>query len=145
MAARMTTPLMLGLLVTMNFAAVLFVLRVFLKNPWVTGTLFFVIWTPIWTGGRYAEGDWASVAQWGFELAFLFFLMTRFGLFAAGAFSTLSMMMDWSILTNDFGAWYGESSLAATVFLIGLGLYGFYAALGGRPVAAFVGDAPPPR
>ena len=109
----------------------------------MVAVVFFALWGPVAGAARIGEGDWASVMQWGLEIGFLFLLTMRYGLFAAYVFSTLSQLIDWSILTNDFGAWYGQSSLVATLCLVAIGLYAFYAALGGRPIAALVGDPPP--
>jgi hypothetical protein len=89
---------------------------------------------------RAVAGDWADVTQWGLELGFLFFLSLRFGLFAASVFSTLSFLLYTAVLTSDFGAWYGQSSLVAVTGIVALTLFGFYAALGGRPLAWLTSD-----
>jgi hypothetical protein len=144
MAARLAGSVLAGLAVAFMFFAVLFAARALFKRHWLAVIVFFAVWGPVNSAAYIADGDWASVVEWSFELGFLAFLIMPYGLFAATVFSTLSQLIDWSILTNDFGAWYGQSSLLATVILIAIAVYGVYAALGGRPFAAFVGDAASP-
>ena len=72
--------------------------------------------------------------QWGLEFGFLLFLTLRFGVFASVLFSCLSMLIDWSMFTSDFSAWYGRPSLAATLILGGLTAYAFRTSIGRRPV-----------
>jgi len=38
------------------------------------------------------------------------------------------------LLTNDFGAWYGESSLVVVVVVSALALWAFRTSLDGRPL-----------
>jgi hypothetical protein len=140
MAARMAASLLTATSVTFTFFAVLLAAKTVLKRPWTVVVVLFALWGPVGGATRIVEGDWASVVQWVLEIGFLFFLMMRYGLFAATVFSALSQLIDWSILTSNFGAWYGQSSLVATVVLVAVALYGFYAALGGRPVAALVDE-----
>jgi hypothetical protein len=42
--------------------------------------------------------------------------------------------IEYGLLTNDFGAWYGESSLVVVVMVGALALWAFRTALGGRPL-----------
>jgi hypothetical protein len=78
--------------------------------------------------------NWMDTLQWGLEFAFLLFLTLQFGVFASVLFSCLSMLIDWSMFTSDFSAWYGRPSLAATLILAVLTLYAFRTSIGRRPV-----------
>ena len=55
---------------------------------------------------------------------FLLFLTLRFGLLAAAVQSCLSQIVNQAVLTYRFDAWYGQSSLIATMLVIGVALYG---------------------
>jgi len=135
MLATLLGPLVAGVFVGMAWFTVLLVGKIVFRRTWLAAFVFFLLFG-IAVGANYViEQDWLAITQWCFELGFLLFLTVRFGPFAASLFSTLSLLIDHSILTYDFGAWYGQSSLVATVILVAIALYGYYTALGGKPLA----------
>jgi serine/threonine protein kinase len=136
MAAAMLGPLLFGLAVSVTFFSVLFVARLVFRRTWLAAIIYFVFWGAMFGAGSALRGDWIALAEWLIEVSFLLFMTLRFGLFAAAVFSSLSMLIDWSIWTFDFGGWYGQSSLVAVVVLVGLGVWAFRTSLGGRPLFA---------
>ena len=140
MIAMTLAPFVTGIFVGVPWFAVLLLAKTAFKKTWLAAVTYFVFFVFAINGSRFVEGDWPSVTVWCLEVAFLLFLSLRFGLFAASLFSALSLLINRSMLTYEFGAWYGQASLVATVLLVAFALYGFFAALGGRPVAALAGD-----
>jgi hypothetical protein len=113
MAVVMLGPMLFGLTVAISFFSVLFVARLLFRRTWVAALIYFVFWGAMFGAGSALRGDWLLLAEWLIEVSFLLFMTLRFGLFAAAVFSSLSMLIDWSIFTYEFGAWYGQSSLVA--------------------------------
>jgi hypothetical protein len=101
------------------------------RRTWIAVGLALVLWL---FGNANVLSHWVDTLQWSLEFAFLLFLTLRFGVFASALFSCLSMLMDWSMFTSDFGAWYGRPSLAATLILAGLTIFAFRISVGRRPL-----------
>jgi predicted Ser/Thr protein kinase len=141
--AAILAPFLSGIFVGMTWFAVLLLAKTLFKRTWLAAASYFLVFGIAIGASRVMEADWPGATLWCFELGFLLFLSLRFGLFAASLFSTLSLTINRSILTYDFAAWYGQGSLVATIILVTIAFYGFYASLGGRPLARLlaVGDA----
>jgi hypothetical protein len=135
MMATILGPFLSGIFVGTIWFAVLLFAKALFKKTWLAASSYFLVFGIAIGGSRVVEADWPGATLWCFELSFLLFLSLRFGLFAASLFSALSLTINRSILTYEFGAWYGQGSLVATVILVTIALYGFHAALGGRPLA----------
>jgi protein-S-isoprenylcysteine O-methyltransferase Ste14 len=61
-------------------------------------------------------------------------MMVRFGLLALVVMGAVGVFIQRGLLTNDFGAWYGESSLVVVFVVSALALWAFRTSLGGRPL-----------
>jgi len=131
MAANLALPFFYGLTVGMGLFLTLFLCYIVVRRKWIAAILALLLW---FAGNPGVLSHWMDTMQWGLEFAFLLFLTLRFGMFASVLFSCLSMLMDWSMLTSDFGAWYGRPSLGATLILAALTLYAFRTSIGRRPV-----------
>ena len=130
-AANVTIPFYYGLVVGMGVFFVFFIVNVMVRRKWLAA----LVACMLWFGGNIGVlSDWIAAMQWGLEFVFLLFLTLRFGLFASALFSCLSQLIDWSILTGDFGAWYGHASLAASLIIGALTLYAFRVSLGNTPL-----------
>jgi hypothetical protein len=46
----------------------------------------------------------------------------------------VGLFIQHGLLTNDFGAWYGESSLVVVAVVSALALWAFRTSLGGQPL-----------
>ena len=122
MTANLVLPFFFGLTVGMGLFLTLFVCNAMVRRKWIAAILALLLW---FAGNPGVFLDWMDTLQWGLEFAFLLFLTLRFGVFAAVLFSCLSMLIDWSMFTSDFGAWYGRPSLIATLILGVLTAYAF--------------------
>jgi hypothetical protein len=60
--------------------------------------------------------------------------MVRFGLLAQVVSGAVGLFIEHGLLTNDFGAWYGESSLVVVVVVSALAVWAFRTSLGGQPL-----------
>jgi hypothetical protein len=141
MIATILGPFLSGIFVGTIWFAVLLLAKTLFKKTWLAAASYLLVFGIAIGSSPVLEADWPGATLWCFELSFLLFLSLRFGLFAASLFSTLSLTINRSILTYDFGEWYGQGSLVATIILVTIALYGFYAAVGGRPIAAFAGES----
>ena len=64
------------------------------------------------------------------------FALIRFGLLAVTVAISFMEFFFRFLLTSDFSAWYGTSSILVLVICLALAAYGFHTALGGRPIFA---------
>jgi predicted Ser/Thr protein kinase len=131
MAANLALPFFYGLTVGMGLFLTLFIFNATVRRTWIAAILALLVW---FGGNSGVFLHWMDTLQWGLEFGFLLFLTLRFGVFASALFSCLSMIIDWSMFTSDFGAWYGRPSLAATLILGVLTFVAFRISIGNRPV-----------
>ena len=131
MAANLALPFFYGLTVGMGLFLTLFICNTMVRRKWIAAILALLLW---FAGNPGVFLNWMDTLQWGLEFGFLLFLTLRFGVFASALFSCLSMLIDWSMFTSDFSAWYGRPSLAATLILGALTAYAFRTSIGRRPV-----------
>lgn len=109
----------------------IFLLRALVRREWLAGVLWVALWTTI---QNYANGNsgWVSWVLLGLIFSILVVILLRFGLFA---FVVTIFLIDWvnqSYATNDFGSWYGLSSLLVVLLVGAMAGVGFWISLGGR-------------
>jgi hypothetical protein len=131
MAANLALPFFYGLTVGMGLFLTLFIFNATVRRTWIAAILALLVW---FGGNSGVFLHWMDTLQWGLEFGFLLFLTLRFGVFASALFSCLSILIDGSMFTSDFGAWYGRPSLAATLILGVLTFVAFRISIGNRPV-----------
>jgi serine/threonine-protein kinase len=131
MLTNLVVPFIDGLPVGMAIFFFLFVASVILKRKWLAAVATFAFAVGV---NPSIFVSWMNMLQWSLEIGLLLFMTLRFGIFSCVLFSCLSMLIDWSIVTSDFSAWYGHSSLGATLIVGALALYGFRMSLGKRPI-----------
>jgi predicted Ser/Thr protein kinase len=131
MAANLVLPFLYGLTVGMGLFLTLFIFNAMVRRTWIAAILTLLVW---FGGNSGVFLHWMDTLQWGLEFGFLLFLTLHYGVFASGLFSCLSMLIDWSMFTSNFGAWYGRPSLAATLILGVLTVLAFRISIGNRPV-----------
>jgi serine/threonine-protein kinase len=132
MAANLTLPFYSGLGVALGLFLMLFALNAALRKKWLAVIIALVLWfagnpTTLLSG-------WMSTLQWALEFAFLVFLTLRFGVFASALFSSLSMLISGSMFTGDFSAWYGRTSLVATLIISIFTIFAFRTSIGRQPI-----------
>jgi hypothetical protein len=116
------------------FLFVLVAARAILGKKWLAAVVFLVFWYTVLAAPLLAQGDWLASIEWILELCGLLLLMSTFGLFATVAFGAVTLLIRNTLLTTDFGAWYGQSSLVAVLIVSFLALIAFRISLGGRPL-----------
>ena len=112
--------------------SLLFLVRVFLRKQWlavaVTGTFLIVLQLGI-TGE-----NWVALPFTAVVVALGLIVLIRFGLLAVFVFNVYYILLSTLPVTINFSRWYIGRSLFLLLLLIGLAVYGFCAALAGRPV-----------
>ena len=84
--------------------------------------------------GWFSHGDWIESIVIVLIYVGNILMMVRFGLLALVVWGAVGAFIECGLLTNDFGAWYGESSLVVVVVVSALALWAFRTSLGGRPL-----------
>jgi Protein kinase domain len=125
--------LLVAVLLALITLSLLFLARVFLHKQWlavaVTGLLLTVLQLAI-TG----ENFWVALPFTAVIVALTLIGLIRFGLLALFVFELYYLLLSTLPVTLDFSRWYISRSLFFLLLLIGLAVYGFRAALAGRPV-----------
>jgi hypothetical protein len=63
-------------------------------------------------------------------------VIVRFGFLTFAVWGWIGGMVERALVTNQFGAWYGQSSLAVLVVITTLTLWAFWTSIG-RPALRF--------
>ena len=120
---------MLFSLITLSL---LFLARVFLRKQWwavaVTGILVIVLQL-----GISGENFWVALPFTAVVGTLSLIVLIRFGLLALFVFNAYFILLATLPVTVDLSRWYIGRSLFILLILIGLAVYGFRAALAGRP------------
>jgi len=124
----------------------LFLCRALLRKAWLGALVFvagmaLIIVRPLSGGPGQTWIDSISLMIVFVVLALP--IMIRFGFFAFAVWGFIGGLITQALLTSDFGAWYGQSSLVVLVVFSALALWAFRTSLGGRPLLAKALDARP--
>jgi serine/threonine-protein kinase len=130
--------LYLGLSTALQMFSLMFLCRACLRRPWLA-TLAYVglgLVSPLASiaVASYSQGDWIESVVVVLIVVFSVVMMVRFGLLALVVNNAVGVFVERGLLTNNFGAWYGESSLVVVVVVSALALWAFRTSLGGRPL-----------
>ena len=100
-------------------------LRSLLRKQWL-GIVAFCAMSCLWTFNQpQFRLDWLTVAIYSVFLAIFVFVALRYGLLAIVVASSVGQLMNHSILTTHFGAWYGRSSFVAVLLVSALAIWAF--------------------
>jgi hypothetical protein len=117
---------------TLIFFFLIFLLRAVLRNQWLAGAGFVVIYTVI----QSLRSDYPRV-----ELPFLVvvygiaaIVVVRFGLVALAAGIFVVDLLANLPATANFSAWYASGPIFALVVVAALAVWGFHTSLAGRPI-----------
>jgi serine/threonine-protein kinase len=120
-----------------------FVLQLIFRLPWLSWGAFVLLQTALSAGGGGASGAGLAlqVTLAAVEAVVLALLMARFGLLPLACYYLCVGLLSGPVCT-DVSAWYFPQGLAAVVAVAGLAVYGFFTALGNRPLFGkdFFGD-----
>jgi len=125
--------LALGLISALLMFFLMFLCRACLRRPWLATLAFVGLFAPL-AAVPFSQGDWIGPIVMVLNVVLLVLMMVRFGLLALVVTGAVGVFIERGLLTNDFGAWYGESSLVVVVVVSALALWAFRTSLGGRPL-----------
>ncbi len=133
-AAGILSSLSVGLPIAAGSFFFLAAFRTLLRNPWLYTAAFCLLsygWSSFAPGFR---GDWISVATYPVFLGLWLFGAIRYGFLVVVIGTCGYRIVAQSILTTEFGAWYGRSSLIAVLLVSALAIWAFRVSLGNRPL-----------
>ncbi len=113
--------------------SLLFLARILLRNQWLAIAVTFLLVTVLQLGIS-GENFWAALPFTAVIGALTLLVLIRFGLLALFVFHTYYIMLNTMPITLDFSRWYIGRSMFLLLLLVALAIYGFRAALAGRPV-----------
>jgi serine/threonine-protein kinase len=128
-----------GLILALQLFFLMFLCRVCLRRPWLATLAYVGLVTPLLAIGptaaaSFSRGDWIVLIVIALAVVVTVLMMVRFGLLALAVAGAVGKFIEYGLLTNDFGAWYGESSLVVVVVVSALAVWAFRTSLGGRPL-----------
>jgi serine/threonine-protein kinase len=126
--------LVVGLLSALEMFFLMFLCRVCLRKPWLATLVFVGLVAPLAGASSFSQGDWIESIVMVLIVVFAVLIMVRFGLLAQVVSGAVGLFIEHGLLTNDFGAWYGESSLVVVAAVSVLALWAFRTSLGGQPL-----------
>jgi len=126
--------LVVGLLTALEMFFLMFLCRVCLRKPWLATLVFVGLVAPLAAAASFSQGDWIEAIVMGLIVVFNVLIMVRFGLLANVVSGAVGLFIEHGLLTNDFGAWYSESSLVVVAVVSALALWAFRTSLGGQPL-----------
>jgi len=125
--------LLLSLLLAFTTLFLLFLGRVFLRRQWLAVAVTAVLMT-IFVLGELGENFLVSLPFAVAIAALWLIVLIRFGFLALCVFMWIFLLLQSFPITLDFSRWYVGRSMLLVLAVIGLAIYGFRAALAGRPV-----------
>jgi serine/threonine protein kinase len=115
---------------TLIFFFVIVLLRVLVKNRWVAGAIFVLLWTIPKVLG--SEHFLLETPIWLIIYGVAAFAVVRFGLIVlATAVLTVDVLLNVPV-TLDFSNWYAARSFFVFLFFVLIAAWGFYTALAGQ-------------
>ena len=126
--------LVVGLLSALEMFFLMFLCRVCLRKPWLATLVFVGLVAPLAAASSFSQGDWIESIVMVLIVVLNVLIMVRFGLLANVVSGAVGLFIEHGLLTTDFGAWYGESSLVVVAVVSALALWAFRASLGGQPL-----------
>jgi predicted Ser/Thr protein kinase len=126
--------LVIGSLSALEMFFLMFLCRVCLRKPWLATLVFVGLVAPLAAASSFSQGDWIESIVMVLIVVFNVLIMVRFGLLANVVSGAVGLFIEHGLLTNDFGAWYGESSLVVVAVVSALALWAFRTSLGGQPL-----------
>jgi serine/threonine-protein kinase len=128
-----------GFISALRMFFLMFLCRVCLRRPWLATLAYVGLVAPFTAEGltaaaSFSQGDWIGSIVMVLIVVFTVLMMVRLGLLALAVWGAVGWFIEHGLLTNDFGAWYGQSSLVVVAVVSVLALWAFRTSLGGRPL-----------
>jgi serine/threonine-protein kinase len=125
-----------SLMRVMEGTFVLLLLRIVLRNIWLTGAAF-VLLIGLMEGVPASEVPILSWTQVILIVSVILFVIVRYGLVATAVGFYIGDVLERAVLPDSLSAWYAPQGLLPLVAVLALLLYGFHIALAGQPALAF--------
>jgi hypothetical protein len=120
-----------GVMAGLGCLFLLLLFRLAVRSRWAAVAAFVLAGGAL--GGAGAAHFWIGFFNMAMPLALFLLLLVRVGLLAAVAQIYVFGLFVFFPVTGDLGAWYAGAGVTALLVLAALTLFGFTAALGGRP------------
>jgi hypothetical protein len=115
---------------TLTVLMLLFVVRLFTSRVWIAIAVLTVVNTLLGLGGENFALETPQAVVTSLVIALT---VVRFGPLALGVLWFSSSFMIYSAIRADLSLWYAPYAIATWITLLGLGVWSFRIALGGRP------------
>jgi len=135
-AAGMLAELMIGLTQALSIFFLLFLCRVLLPRPWMSVVAFVAAMALLTVGLWWSDTRWIEGLSIVVFSLLTFPVIVRFGFVTFAVWGWMGGMLGRALVTNQFGAWYGQSSLAVLVVITAVTLWAFWTSIG-RPAIGF--------
>jgi len=112
-----------ALVAGLNSLLTLLLLRSLLRNQWLAGGLFVVIWAALVGLGSHSYVYWLTA---GIFFGSVVYVLTRHGLVTYLAALVCFLLLRSFPITADYQAWYWGKSLFALAIVAAVGAYAFY-------------------
>jgi len=110
----------------------LLILRLLLRRTWIALTVFTVLAAVLFNPGTGLPLPYLAVFM--VSTAIFWTIFFRIGLLPVILGATISDLLRLLPLTFDLSAWYGYVTVLTLLVTVGIGVWGFRAALAGRPL-----------
>lgn len=129
-AGQLLSTTVVSLLGTMNFFFLLVLLRIVLRNRWLSAIAFVLIFTlPKLAGSHHL---WNDLIVWSLIYAIAAVAVVRFGLIALGMASIVANVLLNVPVTADFSRWYALNVYSVVAVFVAIAAWGAYCSLGGK-------------
>jgi serine/threonine protein kinase len=109
----------------------LFLLRLAVKKDWIAAIVVVLVAASTNTGGDYPIVTFVASALIWLSIVLI---LTRFGLLALVVGLVVQNVLQVFPMTSHLARWYAPVGLAGIFVIVIVGVYGFYASLGGKPI-----------
>jgi serine/threonine-protein kinase len=119
-----------GFSLALNMFFLFFLARAVCRKPWL-GALVYIAVTSLILLPFLTAGDWIELTVQTTVNLVTVLVMLRFGLLALAVWASVGWFIEHSLLTHEFGAWYGGSSLVVVAVIAALALWAFHTSSAG--------------
>jgi serine/threonine-protein kinase len=121
-----------SILVGLGMTFLLLLYRAVLRWEWLGAAAFILVSTLL--SASYAEHPLVSAALAALVWTGMIMVLIRLGLLALVVLWTVLLVLQGSPLTVNLSSWYASTGVLVVMMVVGVGVFGFYATLGGRPL-----------
>jgi hypothetical protein len=124
-----------GFIQSVQMLFLIFLCRAALRNIWLSAAAYIAIIAAL-TLPTNPQDTWIESLLLLAIAGVAVVMLVRLGLLALAVWGSVGSLIERGLLTHEFGAWYGESSLIVVCIVSALAVWAFRTSLGRRPVFA---------